>query len=872
MDIQNSGRQNGLSAREVEESRALHGKNLLTPPKETPWWKLYLEKFEDPIIAILLMATAISLVFGFIHNDFIESLGIIFAVLIATGVGFWQEYSAKKKFDAMRSDKDYEAVKVRREGAVTEITKDQLVVGDVVILSAGDEIPADIRLFEATEMKVSESAMTGESVAIGKHPLTEPYTGSGFAPDLLLRGTTIEQGMGLGVVTAVGDATEIGKTTRQASEEVESKTPLEEKLTELAAKINIAAFSVGILMIVVLNIVHFVLGDHEWVWGWDLLFTELRFLMGAVVVVIAAVPEGLPLSVTLALAFSMKTMAKENNLVKKMHACETIGAVNVIFTDKTGTLTQNQMTVVERELNEAADFDGANAQEMLDIIGALNSSANWNAEGSPIGNPTECAILKSMGQKHSEGLRAAWSVENVIPFSSAWKYMASEIKENFSNRRLIVLKGAPEVISRLIGYDAHLATVGQQQLRGRRAISAVLVKAENFEAMKAELDQRGAVSDGKYVGTWFIEDPVRSDVSVAIEKCYGAGIDVVMMTGDNFKTGSEIARQAGFQNIWAIEAKDFWTAVETPQNNRAYPNVIARCTPSNKLDILKWAQARGYVCAMTGDGVNDAPSLNYADVGIAMGTGTSVAKEAADIVLLDDAFPSIVTGVKWGRSLYKNIKNFLFLQLSINVSACMVALFGPIVGVEMPFTVTQFLWINLVMDSLAAIALASEPADEKVLADPPRDRKEFVINRPLAAAIFGFGGFVWLLCSFVLWGRNHGIAFLGADLVPFRNVGDLIDIEFTTIFFAGYMAVNWWNMFNARVIGKDKSIFEGLTTNFKFIGTVILVLAVTILIVQIGGKVFRTVPLSSEQWIWIFLITSPVVIVRELWYQLFGKK
>ena len=838
----------GLTDSQVSVSREKYGVNLLTPPKETPWWKLYLEKFKDPIIIILLFATGISLVFGIIHGDFTESLGIIFAVLIATGVGFWQEYSAKKKFDSMKSDKDYEPVKVRRNGSVVEITKDQLVVGDVVILSAGDEIPADIELYAATDMKVSESAMTGESVPVSKYPLNEPYEGSGFAPNLLLRGTTVGQGMGEGVVVKVGDATEIGKTTRQASEETDNQTPLEQQLNGLAKKINVAAFTVASLMFIILNLMHWL--SYDGAPGWEeIILTEVRFLMGAVVVVIVAVPEGLPLSVTMALAFSMKTMAKENNLVKKMHACETIGAVNVIFTDKTGTLTQNSMTIVDVDV-------APEHQDMLEVIGAINATAQWSNESVVLGNPTESAILKSIGYARTLDLREAYQVRDVIPFSSAYKYMVTAAEKD--GQSILVIKGAPEVISRLIQYSGYLETVAMQQERGRRAISAAVIEKLTFDELKNILESGGPIPGAVYVGTWFIEDPVRPDVPVAIEKCYGAGIDVVMMTGDNFKTGSEIARQAGFKNIWAIEAKDFQESIKNPVNGRAFPNVIARCTPNNKLDILKWAQEKGYVCAMTGDGVNDSPSLNYADVGIAMGTGTSVAKEAADIVLLDDAFPSIVTGVKWGRSLFKNIKNFLYFQLSINVSACLIAVFGPLVGVEMPFTVTQFLWINLVMDSLAAIALASEPADERVLAEKPRDKKEFIINKSLFKAIVGFGSFIWILCTAVLWGSNHGVELVsGIDL---------------TIFFASYMVLNWWNLFNARVIGKNKSVFSDLFKNWKFLSAALIVLVVTIIIVQIGGEVFSTHPLSWEIWGKILLYTSPVMIVRELWFQFFGKK
>ena len=851
----------GLSEAEVLKSREEHGVNLLTPPKETPWWQLYLEKFKDPIIVILLVATAISLGFGIMEGNFTESIGIIVAILIATGVGFWQEYSAKKKFDAMKSDKDYEMVKVRRDGNVIEITKDQLVVGDVVILSAGDEIPADIELYEATDMKVQEAAMTGESVGVSKYPLETPYTGSGFAPNLLLRGTTIEQGMGEGIVVKVGDDTEIGKTTRLASVETGNRTPLEEKLDELASKISNIAFFVAGLMFVMFNVLHWLRGA-EFAWNLELLLTEIEFLMGAVVIVIVAVPEGLPLSVTMALAFSMKTMAKENNLVKKMHACETIGAVNVIFTDKTGTLTQNCMTVVEKSVKKEDE-------ELFNIIGAINSTANFSNENLVLGNPTESAILKSIGLQGTTDIRGEYNILNRIPFSSAWKYMLTHAKSEKTGKEIMVIKGAPEVISKIIGVNEYLAEVATQQERGRRAISAAVINSTDFNQTKEELEAGKSLANCTYIGTWFIEDPVRLDVPIAIEKCYTAGIDVVMMTGDNIKTGSEIARQAGFTNIWAIEAKDFSEAIKNPQNSRAFPNVITRCTPSNKLEILQWMQAKNYVCAMTGDGVNDSPSLNHADVGIAMGTGTSVAKEAADIVLLDDAFPSIVTGVKWGRSLYKNIQNFLYLQLSINISACLIAVFSPLVGITMPFTVTQFLWINLVMDSLAAIALASEPADEKVLLDKPRDKKEFIINKSLGKAIFGFGGFIWALCLTILFGMEHTELLKECGLDKLASFFEGINL---TIFFATYMCINWWNMFNARVVGKNKSIFNGLLKNSKFIGILVFILVVTIIIVQVGGEVFSTEPLSFSTWLTIILVTSPICWVKELYFQLISKR
>lgn len=840
----------GLSNHEVITSREKHGRNVVTPPPETPWWKLFLEKFKDPIIVILIVAAVVSLIVGIMEGSFIESIGIIVAIGLATGVGFYMEYSAKKKFDILNQVSDTEPVKVIRNGAVVEVPKDELVVGDIVILSTGDEIPADINLLEAQELKVDESTMTGESVAVSKKSIDDfggnNYNGSGFAPYLVLRSTKITEGSGVGEVIKVGDATEIGKTTRQAMEETEIETPLNKQLNRLASLINKAAFTMAGVLLILLNVNHFFVQDSVDLSFMGILLSEVKFLMMAVTLIVVSVPEGLPLASTLSLAFSMKTMAKENNLVKKMHACETIGAVNVIFSDKTGTLTQNKMTVV--------DVSKAGNEDHMNLNICVNSTANLGSIGEILGNPTEGAMLnylKGQGIDYKD-IRLVTKVVSQKPFNSTDKYMSTTVKLN-DGSELVLVKGAPEIVSGLCKNDAYLGEVSSQQDRGRRAISF----ASGVDMNSLE-----------YNGTCYIEDPVRSDVPAAVKKCYEAGIDVVMMTGDNIKTAAEIARQAGFsrklqgdtvEQVWAIEAKD-WDNVSFGDPNCGYPNVIARCKPEDKLHILKQMQGTeitSHVCAMTGDGVNDSPSLNHADVGIAMGSGTSVAKEAADIVLLDDSFPSIVTGVKWGRSLYKNIQSFLTFQLIINVATCLTVLFGPVLGIDMPFTVTQMLWVNIVMDTLAALCLASEPADENVLKEKPRKIEDFIITKPMWKTIIGMGILVFALLSMVVFDIARGSTMFGLDL---------------TELFAIFMVINWWNLFNIRVFGKDRSIFHELKKSKNFVYGSIIILIGTILIVQFGGEVFNTRPLNLNEWCIILAITSPIVIIREVWYQVTKKK
>lgn len=843
----------GLSQEEVIKSREQHGKNLLTPPKQKEWWQLYLEKFKDPIIIILLVALGVSFVVGFIEGSLIESTGILVAIILATGVGFWMEYSAKKKFDILNQISDTENVKViRNNGTTMEIPKDELVVGDIVILSAGDEIPADIELLEAIEFKVDESTMTGESVAVGKRAKIneeETWNDSGFAPFLVLRSTKITEGSGVGVVIKVGDETEIGKTTRQAMEETGGETPLNKQLDGLAGLVSKAAFTMAGLLLLFLNIHHFGFTDFDS--GWlNILGTEVKFFMMAVTLIVVAVPEGLPLASTLSLAFSMKTMARENNLVKKMHACETIGAVNVIFSDKTGTLTQNKMKVVEESIK---------SYSKVAINGAINSTANINQDnGKVIGNPTEGAILgwinninDPINKYNYDDIRNEISVVEQVPFNSTNKYMSTKASDG-----ILYVKGAPEVVSRLCGDDSYLEEVSKQQSRGRRAIS--FASGQDIEHLE-------------YDGSVFIEDPIRPDVPAAIKKCYEAGVDVVMMTGDNIKTAAEIARQAGFsrklqgqpeKDVWAVEAKDF-DKVAWGDPMCGYPNVIARCKPEDKLNILKKFKELGkgtateHVCAMTGDGVNDSPSLNHADVGIAMGSGTSVAKEASDIVLLDDAFPSIVTGIKWGRSLYKNIQSFLVFQLIINVATCLVVVLSPILGVDMPFTVTQMLWVNIVMDTLAALCLASEPADENVLTEKPRKQNAFILTKPMYKTIIGMGIFVFGVLSLIVHDIAQGSIKFGLDL---------------TELFAIFMMINWWNLFNIRVFGKNRSIFYNLKGSSKFLLGSLVIFIGTILIVQFGGEIFNTRPLDFKEWCIIVASTSPIVIIREIWHRIFPKK
>lgn len=798
------------------------GLNILTPPPSTTWYQMLFEKYKDPIIIILIVAAIFSFIVNIVQGEPMwEPLAILAAILITTLVAWWQDMSSKSQFDSLNKISDDELVKVYRDGEVTELPKCDLVVGDVIILGAGDECPADVILTEAVNLHVDEAAMTGESVPVTKS--VEKISNPTIDSNMVLRGTNITEGSAEGRVIAVGDATKIGQTTRQAREMTDDKTPLTVQLENLADKISTLSFWIGGAILLFLNLTHyFTVGFDPSISS--ILATELKFIMIAVVIIIAAVPEGLALSVVLALAYSVKAMMKDNNLVKKMKATETVGAVNIIFSDKTGTITQNKMSVVEVDIVN---------DHYLRTNGSINSTANIN-NGKVIGNPTEGAILNWIG--HYKDYRSKYSIIEQKPFNSTDKYMLTQTSER------VYIKGAPEVIAKLINDDSYLSKVTEQQARGRRAISFA---------------SGTSIDDLTYDGSVFIEDPVRPDVPDAVKGCYRAGVDVIMMTGDNIATATEIAKQAGFStelqdgfknsDVIAIEAKDF--DPKCLESGR-YPNVIARCKPEDKLRILKAFQEKGYICAMTGDGVNDSPSLNHANVGIAMGAGTSVAKEASDIVLLDNAFPSIVKGIKWGRSLYKNIQSFLAFQLTVNIALCLTAIFGPIIGVESPFGIIEILYINLVMDALGALALASEPAMDQVLNEKPRDNKEFIINKTMMKFIGSSG--------FVLFGLMVGLI-----LFPL-NLG-------ATGLFAVFMTFNWMNLFRARSFGKSIGVFTSLSRNKLFIIVSLGILIANTLIVQFGGSVFGTEALSLLQWAEVYGISFVAVLISSVINKLISK-
>ena len=945
----------GLTSEQVIESRKKYGSNLLTPPKRESLWKLFLEKFEDPIIRILLIAAFLSLGIAFVHNQFAETIGIFCAIILATGVAFWFEMDANKKFDILNQVNDDTLIKVIRNGNVSEIPKKEIVVGDILLLGTGEEVPADGELREAISLQIDESCLTGEPI-IDKTTNTEEFDlESTYPSNWAMRGTKVMDGHAVLDVKNVGDATEYGQVAEKSTEMSGEETPLNKQLDGLAKFIGVVGFGLAVLTFSTLFIKDLFLGNASYtlaqlgsvgivtiaalvaiskVWipiiydayellgikkelpdsieggGWfkwfgfgaltfivliligflfginpmspqswvsvDVAGRILQYFMVAVTLIVVAVPEGLPMSVTLSLALSMRKMLKTNNLVRKMHACETIGATTVICTDKTGTLTQNRMQVANTNFFGLKDQQ-LSEDELSSLIKegiAVNSTAyldfSDNQTIKTLGNPTEAALLlwlNTNGVNYLE-LREDASVIEQLTFSTERKFMATIVDSPLLNKKVLYVKGAPEIVlSKCIDvlFDGEKKSVSV----ATASIEDLLLKYQN-QAMRTlgfafEIidDENERFVNGKlvntnltYLGVVAISDPVRDDVPGAVQKCLNAGIDVKIVTGDTPGTAREIGRQIGIWNdsdkLHNIMTGTEFEALsdEEAEKRVQHLKIMCRARPSDKQRLVQLLQKTGSIVAVTGDGTNDAPALNFAHVGLSMGSGTSVAKEASDITLLDDSFNSIATAVMWGRSLYQNIQRFILFQLTINVAALVIVLLGSIFGHQLPLTVTQMLWVNLIMDTFAAGALASLPPNDKVMQNKPRKNDDFIITPAMRSTILFVGfAFVALLL---------GMLFYYTD-----NEGNISQINLSR-FFTFFVMLQFWNMFNAKAFATGKSAFKDMHRSIGFIIVAAVIFIGQILIVEFGGEVFRTVPLSLYDWFLIVGSTSMVLWIGEL--------
>ena len=868
MDIDKNKRI-GLTDEQVKQSREQHGKNVLTPPQRTSLWKLYLDKYRDPIIQILLVAAFVSLILAFIEKNFMETIGIFVAVFLATTVGFYFERDAAKKFNLLTALSEEQSVKVRRNGKVMEIPRHDVVVGDVVLVEVGDEVPADGELIVCNDLQINESALTGEPVA---EKSLEGGGDGAYPRNVILRSTMVMNGRGEFVVTAVGDATEIGKVAKKSTEQTSVETPLHMQLDKLAKMISKVGSVVSVAAFFIF-LIHDILTNPAW-GGKDYFYMAeivLKYFMMAVTLIVMAVPEGLPMAITLSLALNMRRMLKSNNLVRKLHACETMGAVTVICTDKTGTLTQNKMQVSALELKQGDEA-------LLDTAIALNSTAELN-DGKPIGNPTESALLlwlDAQGKDYEE-LRKQVNVLKQLPFSTERKMMATLAEVD--GESYLFVKGAPEIVMKKCIIEDRMQRQSAEELDEwqHKAMRTLVFAYKKVEASimrtsrtsTAEVVALLDANDLQLQAIAAIADPIRPDVPAAVQECRHAGIEVKVVTGDTAATALEIGKQIGVfedepENIGAdgsltsldqqMITGEQWEALS---DEEAYERakdirVMSRARPTDKQRLVAMLQKRGEVVAVTGDGTNDAPALHYAHVGLSLGSGTSVAKEASDMTLLDDSFKSIANAVMWGRSLYRNLQRFLFFQLVVNVAALLLVLGGSVIGTEMPLTVTQILWVNLIMDTFAALALASLPPSHEVMKDKPRKASDFIINKSIGFGIL-FCGIVFFLVMFAL-----------LVYCERRGKGG-VDVHELTMFFTTFVMIQFWNLFNAKALMSHHTAFRHFLKDRGMILVLVLVLVGQWIIVTFGGEMFRTTPLSLHEWLLIIGSTSVVLWVGELW-------
>lgn len=895
----------GLSAQEVEASRKEHGENVLTPPAKKPIWLQFLDKFKDPLIIILILAGVLSIGISFYeylglgHGAavFFEPGGIFVAILLATGLSFYFEYQADKEFAILNQVNDDEPVEVIRQSNITEVPRRNIVVGDIVVLNTGEEVPADGELLESIQLSVDESSLTGEPMCPKTTDESLFDKEATFASNHVMKGTKVMEGHGIMRITAIGDATEQGKVFEAVQIDNSVRTPLDEQLDRLGKWVAKMSYVVGVGIIVGRILIYFFSPSYQ---GFDLMpfiAYVLQTLMIAVTLVVVSVPEGLPMAVTLSLAYSMRRMLKTNNLVRKMHACETMGATTVICTDKTGTLTQNQMRVDDAQFYGVAPDSSAVTEGI-----AVNSTAQLDFTDPEhprvLGNPTEGALLLWLNSHAIDyrKVREEAEVTEQLPFTTERKYMATVVKSTLMpGKRIIYVKGAPEIVFSLCKTAGEGATGGsiekqllEYQNRAMRTLGFAFDILDENEVAIA--DGKVAAEHLHFIGIAAIADPVRADVPAAVKECIDAGISIKIVTGDTPATAREIGRQIG---LWTdadtdnniITGPEFAALTDEEVMNRVLDlKIIARARPMDKKRLVESLQKKGQVVAVTGDGTNDAPALKAAQVGLSMGDGTSVAKEASDITIVDNSFASIGKAVMWGRSLYQNIQRFLLFQLTVNVTACLIVLIGAFMGTESPLTVTQMLWINLIMDTFAAMALASLPPSESVMADKPRNREAFILDRPMLSEIFGVGGFFFVMLFFFLLvfkhadvqsltdmiSINYQALFAGIGTLSFWTEGNLSEYELTLLFTI-FVMTHFFYLFNARAFETHRSAlhFKGCR-GLLYISGIIIVGQIIMVETPVLQQFFNVIGLSLQDWIIIIIGSSFVLWIREAWHLVRG--
>ena len=888
---------NGLNQAQVEESRAKHGVNILTPPPKPSLWVKFFENFKDPMIRILLVALALSMgiaIYEFVTTDhgaqvFFEPTGIFVAIMLATGIGFALEVNANKKFEILNQVNDDVAVKVIRDGVITQVPRKDIVVGDIVVLGTGDEIPADGVLIDSVALSVNESTLTGEPLISKSHREEDFKNDVTYPTNHVMRGTTVVEGTGTMKVTAVGDATEYGKVYEAAQIDTGVKTPLTLQLEKLGKVISWGSYSVG-LMIIVGRLMMF-----DWV-GADTLGMInylLNTLMLAITVIVVSVPEGLPMSVTLSLALSMRRMLASNNLVRKMHACETMGATTVICTDKTGTLTQNQMRVYQTQYYSLGETQKLADDEMSKAIKegiSVNSTAfleldKESGKMNALGNPTEGALLLWLNDNGVDylKLREGAKVVQQLPFHTQRKFMATVVDSPLMGKRVVYVKGAPEIVLGMcakIAADVKPETIneqllGYQQKAMRTLAIAYAIVDDNAEPIK---DNQLNVDNLIFIGITAIADPVRTEVPDAIRNSISAGISVKIVTGDTPGTAKEIGRQVGLWNDAVdsdenhISGPDFAALSEEDAAKQALKlKIMSRARPTDKSRLVRLLQEAGEVVAVTGDGTNDAPALNAAQVGLSMGDGTSVAKEASDITIMDNSFASITKAVMWGRSLYQNIQRFVLFQLVVNIVACLIVVIGAFTGTQSPLTVTQMLWVNLIMDTFAALAFASLPPSKEVMKNKPRRSTDFILSRKMIIRIFSTGVlFMVILFGLMQCFRNNDIQHISHlveypgiyfhSMFEFGGSGEFTPYELS-MFFTIFVFFQIWNLFNAKAFDSGHTAFFNVKGSKVFFTVVIGIILGQYAIVTLGGQMFSVVPLAWIDWAYIVVLTSAIMIV-----------